>query len=470
MTPRLAILSGARAGAVEELAAGVTSIGRHPTCRVRLDADLDTEVSNRHAVIHHQDGAWTVRDLGSLHGTYLNGTRIASEQPLNDGDMLRLGAAGPQLQFLLSERAPAAQASVEPMDEQPAVPAMSPEKVAQVLEEQQAGQLARELVEQEAKRKTMRTVLGVVLAVGVIGAAIFAWQKQAARKAEAAAHQLEILRADSLIASVASIAVGSTAMQASLDSARQAAAALRAALGGAGPDPVVRAPIMTDLESAVARQRQIGAASAFDPGTVTGSSAAAVGLVVAQYGNGTATLATGFAVRRDGTGGVLLTTRSAVTNAQGDMPTQVTVVMPGITQPVPAQIIATHPVEDIALLRLNQQGGIAVVQGLGWRDPAVGTGEPVAVIGYPPPLDLPLDGDLGQASVATTMTTGSAARVAPGFITIDGWGMVLAAGSPIFDHEGLVAGLISTAAPAARGRLYDAVPVKFALELLDQLQ
>ena len=30
--------------------------------------------------------------------------------------------------------------------------------------------------------------------------------------------------------------------------------------------------------------------------------------------------------------------------------------------------------------------------------------------------------------------------------------------------------IIATAAPSAGGRLYDAVPMKFALELLDQLQ
>ena len=59
MNPRLAILSGGRAGTVEPLTGAVSSIGRHATCRVRLDADQDTEVSNRHAVIQKKDGVWT---------------------------------------------------------------------------------------------------------------------------------------------------------------------------------------------------------------------------------------------------------------------------------------------------------------------------------------------------------------------------------------------------------------------------
>ena len=122
MNPRLAILSGGRAGTIEPLTGAVSSIGRHATCRVRLDADQDTEVSNRHAVIQKKDGVWTVRDLGSINGTYLNGTRISEEQPLNDGDLLRLGASGPELQFLVSDRAAVAEPTREPAPFQPATP------------------------------------------------------------------------------------------------------------------------------------------------------------------------------------------------------------------------------------------------------------------------------------------------------------------------------------------------------------
>jgi len=94
----------------------------------------------------------------------------------------------------------------------------------------------------------------------------------------------------------------------------------------------------------------------------------------------------------------------------------------------------------------------------------------VALLSHAQPIDVPANGDWRRVTVTTGTTTGTAARVSPDFITIDGWGATLSAGSPVIDEEGLVAGLITTAAPSAGGRLYDAVPVKFALELLDRLQ
>lgn len=470
MTPRLAILSGGRAGEVEALQGAVASIGRHPTCQVRVGADQDPVVSNRHAIVQKRDGVWVLRDLGSMHGTYLNGQRISEEQPLNDGDVFRLGASGPELQFLLSERAEVAAPSREPTEAQPAKPALSTEELARILEEEQAGQLARDLAARARKQRLLKIIGGVVGGVVVLALALFLWQRHSARQAAIEAHRVEMVRADSLLSSVAALSVSPPPMRASLDSAREAAVRLRAALERAGADPMATAPIVAGIDSAVARQRDIAAAAAFDPAAVARPSTPAVGLVVAEYADGSTALATGFAVRRDGTGGVLLTTRQVVLNAQGDSPVQLLVLMPGVAQPIAARVLGTHQVEDIALLRIQQRGGVPVVQGLAWREPPVGAGKPVAVLGYAPPVDLPPNGDWRRATVASSAVVGTAARVSPGFITVDGWSAPVGAGSPVIDGEGLVAGVISTAAPSAGGRLYDAVPVKFALELLDQLQ
>ena len=65
----------------------VTRAGRHPDSDIFLD---DITVSRRHAEIHRLDGRYTLRDTGSLNGTYLNRERI-DDAPLVSGDEVQIG-------------------------------------------------------------------------------------------------------------------------------------------------------------------------------------------------------------------------------------------------------------------------------------------------------------------------------------------------------------------------------------------
>ena len=65
------------------------TIGRMSECTVPLN---DQNVSRRHAEIRPGRGAYVVNDLGSTNGTMVNGTRIAGEQRLADGDILSFGS------------------------------------------------------------------------------------------------------------------------------------------------------------------------------------------------------------------------------------------------------------------------------------------------------------------------------------------------------------------------------------------
>lgn len=469
MTPRLAILSGARAGATEPLSGPVASLGRHPTCHVRLDPDRDTEVANRHAVVQRKDAVWVVRDLGSAQGTYLNGTRLEAEHPLNDGDVIRLGAAGPELQFLLSDRAPVAAPSAEPALAQPRKPLVSPEEMARLLAAEEAGRLAREMAAVARKQQLIRVIAGAVLVAVVVTAVAFAWRRAAVRKAEARLSEAEIARADSLMTSVASLAASEPAMRTALDSARRSARQVRSELDAAGHHLTAIRPLMARLDSVVAREREIGAAAAFNARAAAAPSAAAIALVTATYADGSSATSTGIAVRRDGTGAVLLTTKGVAVNVNGEAPTALTVRFPGVAEALPVSVLATHDTEDLALLRVRRRGGLPIVQGLGWKDPLAAKGDPVALMGYPPASTSP-DGGGAASGPSLSASTGSVSRLGRDFIMVDAWGASIGAGTPVMDREGLVVGITSTAPPAERGRLYDVVPVVYALELLDRLQ
>ncbi len=65
------------------------SLGRHPSNTIQL---LDKIVSKEHCILERRGNGFTLRDLGSLNGTYINGERVVGEQDLKHGDDIALGA------------------------------------------------------------------------------------------------------------------------------------------------------------------------------------------------------------------------------------------------------------------------------------------------------------------------------------------------------------------------------------------
>jgi pSer/pThr/pTyr-binding forkhead associated (FHA) protein len=63
---------------------GKTIIGRSPECQIFLD---DVTVSRRHAELERTAESFTIRDLGSLNGTYVNRRRIESTVLQNDDEV-----------------------------------------------------------------------------------------------------------------------------------------------------------------------------------------------------------------------------------------------------------------------------------------------------------------------------------------------------------------------------------------------
>lgn len=79
-------------------------VGRRPSCDIQLDFE---NVSGRHCRLHHHNGVWYVRDLGSTNGTKINGQKISTEHGVMPDD--ELGIAG---HYYMIEYDPAAPASV----------------------------------------------------------------------------------------------------------------------------------------------------------------------------------------------------------------------------------------------------------------------------------------------------------------------------------------------------------------------
>lgn len=90
LTPGSALLvvkRGPNAGSRFLLDQDVTTAGRHPDSDIFLD---DVTVSRRHAEFRHEGNGYTVHDVGSLNGTYVNRERIEAA-PLSGGDEVQIG-------------------------------------------------------------------------------------------------------------------------------------------------------------------------------------------------------------------------------------------------------------------------------------------------------------------------------------------------------------------------------------------
>ncbi|MFJ8473821.1 FHA domain-containing protein [Kitasatospora sp. NPDC094011] len=86
---QLVVVQGSLAGTTVALQGQTITLGRAHDSTIVLDDDF---ASSRHARIYpDQTGQWTVEDLGSTNGTYLDRQRLTAPTPLQPGTPIRIG-------------------------------------------------------------------------------------------------------------------------------------------------------------------------------------------------------------------------------------------------------------------------------------------------------------------------------------------------------------------------------------------
>ena len=85
--PSLFVIRGTDQGARFELDRDASGLGRDSSNAVQLH---DTEISRRHAEVTQSGGVYTLADLGSSNGTFVNGQRI-DQHELQSGDHVQVG-------------------------------------------------------------------------------------------------------------------------------------------------------------------------------------------------------------------------------------------------------------------------------------------------------------------------------------------------------------------------------------------
>ena len=85
---RLVVRRGPQPGHVFELNKDVLTLGRESTNDVAIN---DAEISRHHCRLSRVSGGYTIEDLGSTNGTFVNNQRLTGSRPLSSGDVIGFG-------------------------------------------------------------------------------------------------------------------------------------------------------------------------------------------------------------------------------------------------------------------------------------------------------------------------------------------------------------------------------------------
>ena len=465
------MLSGARAGHQQRLAADFATLGRHPSSDLPFDPEGDLDVSARHTAVFRQGGGFVVRDLGSTNGTWVNGVRIRSDRALESGDRIQLGPRGPEIRFevIEIEERPQAMAAAEP-DHPATIPANTPSRQRAPGQEQSQTDLKIRLEVARQTDQLRRRLFGALFAAAavVVGlAGWLVWHTMQERLALATERDRILSQVDSLQSVLATTADRASGLRQALDSARQEALRLRETVATKNVNAAGLAALDSQVAQTITRHTSLLRAARLEVSELTRVNGPAVVMVFAELADGRRVSATGFVARTRGDTGWIVTSRHAVTDAQRLPPEKLGVAFNGSGTTYRARFLAAHDSADVAVLRIVI-GRMPRVQGVGGDTPPE-AGDPVALIGFPLGLDLPMGGDWRQVGLKATTITGTVSRILPDLVQIDGYGTAGASGSPVFDASGRVIAVLSGGEKESNGRIVYAVPARAAMAILDRV-
>ncbi len=156
----LTCLTGLDAGRTHALAEACTELGRGREAALRL---RDRAVSRTHARILQGEDGFSLEDLNSPNGVYLNGQRVKERTPLTDGSVIELGRT------LLRFQAPVGTPEAEMPAEMAPTPAETPAPAETAPPDETPAALSGEDMPERPRVRWEGWLIGLGAALALVG-------------------------------------------------------------------------------------------------------------------------------------------------------------------------------------------------------------------------------------------------------------------------------------------------------------
>lgn len=456
----LVVEEGALAGTSLRLEDQPVVIGRDRSADLRMDAHQDRLVSGRHALITPSDGGWFLEDLGSTNGTLVDGERVRGTRRLQPGQRIRFGNTGPVVLFTDDRSA----ATVRADGPTP------PTRMMSVL----------------GPRRS-RIVAGGLAVAGIAGLLAF-WagratpeppQQDGAEWPEAAATDAsgeegddrvaaaDLESADSLAArqsrEIAALRQQIEGLQERIRRSEGESERLRTALDaaearGASQEEIRMLERRLDDANSALRRQQLAASLDFE--TIGDLTRPATAQIYVEFEGSHVVIATAFGIDGEGR---LLTNKHVVRDDDGRALRRIGIRYPGQQGVVPARVVRTSPVDDLAMVELTDpRTPTPAVAGFNMSADTLSEGTPLAISGFPLSGGSPEDGRGPQPVLSAGVLMGRDGS----YLEIEGYGRSGASGSPILDSDGLVVGVLLGGTRGESGERLYALPASRVMAFL----
>ena len=496
----LRVLSGARAGQADSFEKPVIMIGRNPTSDLRFDPEQDRDVSKDHGVIRLVDGRWMLRDSRSTNGTWVNGARIDGDHELRQGDVIAFGRRGPQVTVDFDrtgsmatpggghttprrQEAPIASTNpassggagsarpsppggggvaAPPAPPAPPVTAATPSAAVPPRPARNTDMRIQAAVSEHTRQVKRIAIAAVALVALIAGGAWWVEHQRAARADAQVAALLGELQ--SLQQSLAAQARQSSGRIAALDSAYASSQRTIADLTErfrARPSGANLQSLSQQITEARQQQQSLATASPESFEAINSANAGAVAILYVEMPGGALFSGTAFVVSPSG---LLVTNKHLVLDSSGREPSRLAIKFNGDADTRRARLVRVVEGSDLALLQMDGPGPYKAVKGVTPSARALRVGAAVATIGFPHGTSLAMEGKKATA----TFDIGTVSKVLSDRLQLTTYAAEGASGSPIFDREGYVVGVIYGGPEGAKGRIVYAIPSEQLIEALPE--